>query len=94
LGKIIFDIFCPHFYFYADSPKFVGIIDKSIGEGNKNLKILLLVTGGVFLQVNGYDLIFSEIDLYREVMALASGHMAEHEFAHLLKANSKKIAVA
>lgn len=68
----------------------VGIIkNHPFVDGNKRTGI---VTAGVFLDINGFEIVVPEIELYQQVMALAENNLAENDFSTWLQTNSKKMS--
>jgi len=66
----------------------VGIIkNHPFVDGNKRTGI---VTAGVFLDINEFELVVPEIELYQQVMALAENNLAENGFSDWLQVNCKK----
>lgn len=56
-------------------------------DGNKRTGFVVAVT---FLQINGWQLVASEVDAALRTLALAAGEMPEADYAHWLKANAKR----
>jgi death on curing protein len=57
-------------------------------DGNKRTAGMVMLT---FLQLNGLELVASEIDYYQVMMAVASGHMQKEQLTKWLQAISHGI---
>lgn len=56
-------------------------------DGNKRTGFLI---GALFLEINGYRLTISEEDAANAVLGMASGNLAESEYAEFLRANVRR----
>lgn len=56
-------------------------------DGNKRIGF---ATGSLFLNLNGYRFVATEVDVVLRTLALAAGEMSEAAYAGWLKANSKR----
>jgi death-on-curing protein len=57
-------------------------------EGNKRVAFLSI---GLFLAINGYELVAGQIDAIHTIIAVASGTMDEAALAQWIKTNSARI---
>ena len=56
-------------------------------DGNKRIGF---ATASLFLELNGYRFVASEVEVVLRTLALAAGEMSEAGYAQWLKANSKR----
>jgi death-on-curing protein len=57
-------------------------------DGNKRIAFLSI---GLFLAINGYELVADQIDAIHTMMAMAGGSMDEASLANWIKSNCKRI---
>ena len=62
--------------------------DHPFADGNKRAAFL---AAGLFLELNGFRLVVSQVDATRNVLALAAGEMKEEEFASWIRGHTKRL---
>jgi len=57
-------------------------------DGNKRIALVAMDT---FLQANGYEIVVSEKEIFKLIMALSEGNISKQELSAWIKDNSKSI---